>query len=149
MSSYIQLQRPEKAKEAFDLALAAYPTGPDADALRQHAGTLGIAGGLAPDAGGAAQTMPGPTQEDIAAAQNMTPEERAEFIYSMLQRRESKLVDEGGLAEDWLRLITMYVEQGHRDDAARLYKIAYAALENDPSQGFVKEQALLMGLPVE
>lgn len=151
MSSYIQLQRPEKAKETLDLALAAYPTGPDADALRQHAGSLGIDGGTAAPAAQQdnGMAMPTLTDDDIRSVTEMSAEDQTSFIYDRLQSREAKLVENGGLAEDWLRLITMYAQQNHIDDAARVYKLAYAALENDPSRGFVKEQSLLMGIPVE
>ncbi|MEO1491484.1 MAG: c-type cytochrome biogenesis protein CcmI [Pseudomonadota bacterium] len=153
MASYIQLQRLDEAQKIFDLALQAYPDGPAADMLKSVAGDLGLAGGTTADAPATAESggmgMPALTQDDIQAVAEMTPEDRASFVYDRLQSREAKLVENGGLAEDWLRLITMYAQQNHMDDAARVYQLAYAALDNDPSQGFVKEQALLMGIPVE
>jgi cytochrome c-type biogenesis protein CcmH len=145
MASYATLNRTEEAEQTLELALAAYPDGTDAEALRAHAGRLGIAGGTSVPAA----TAPGPTQEDINAAQQMSSEDRATMIEGMVARLEDRLTTDGGLAEDWLRLIRSYVQLERMDDAARVYKLAEVALSNDPSRGFVKEQSLLMGVPTE
>lgn len=144
MASYATLNRTDDAKQAFDLAMAAYPDGTDAEALRAHAGRLGIEGGTS-----APTTTPGPTQEDINAARNMSTEDRNAMIEGMVAQLEDRLTTDGGLAEDWLRLIRSYVQLERMDDAARIYQLAEAALSNDPSRGFVKEQSLLMGVPTE
>lgn len=145
MASYATLERMGEAQRVFALALAAYPDGGDHDALIAHAGRLGIEGGATEPAAPA----PGPSAKDVAAAQQMSPEDRAEMISGMVARLEDRLVTEGGTAEEWLRLIRSYKQLDRTDDAARIYKLAYAALEQDPSRGFVKEQSLLMGVPVE
>lgn len=147
MASYTTLQRGDDAARVFALALEAYPSGADHDALRAHAGRLGIDGGTTAAAPSA--PAPGPTSEDIAAAQQMSPEDRADMIAGMVARLEDRLTTEGGTAEEWLRLIRSYTQLERLEDATRVYKLAYAALEQDPSRGFVKEQALLMGVPLE
>ena len=73
------------------------------------------------------------------------------MIQGMVARLEDRLTTDGGTAEEWLRLIRSYVQLEKKDDAARVFKLADADLtaKSDPSRGFVKEQALIMGVPVE
>ena len=151
ISSHATLGNTAGAEQALIDALAAYPSGADHDALIAHANRLGIG-----DVAAAAPTpdnfelpsnaAPGPTAEDIAAAQQMTASDRASMIEGMVQRLEDRLLSDGGLAEDWLRLINAYVQLDRKDDAARIYELADVALENDPSRGFVREQSLLLGV---
>ena len=56
--------------------------------------------GLAPETG----TPPGPTREDIAAAREMLPEERARMIRGMVEGLAARLKEEPGDAEGWARL---------------------------------------------
>lgn len=151
MSSHATLGNVAGAEQALIDAIRAYPAGSDHDALIAHATRLGIG-----DSTTASPTpenfelpstqAPGPTAEDIAAAQQMTANDRASMIEGMVQRLEDRLLADGGLAEDWLRLINAYVQLDRKDDAARIYKLAEVALENDPSRGFVREQSLLLGV---
>ncbi|HET7408841.1 MAG TPA: c-type cytochrome biogenesis protein CcmI [Paracoccaceae bacterium] len=94
-------------------------------------------------------TVPGPTGAEIAAAQQLSPDDRAAMIEGMVARLETRLTGQGGSAEEWLRLIDAYVKLDRRDEAARAYRLAAEALTGDPQAGFVREQALLMGVPVE
>lgn len=92
--------------------------------------------------------QPGPTQEQIEAAEQMTPEERAEMIASMIARFEERLTTQGGEVEDWVRLMTMYAQQNRPDDARRVYDMGVAAQVEQSAKSFIKEQALLLGLDV-
>ena len=141
IASYTVMGRDEDAEEALRQALAAYPTGPAARLLTDRAVELGVVE--------APSSAPGPTQGDVAAASQMSVEERAAMIEGMVERLETRLTTEGGTAEEWLRLLNAYVQLDRMDDANRLYKLAEIALEKDLSRGFVKEQALLMGITVE
>ena len=58
--------------------------------------------GLAPETETA--TSPGPTREDIAAAREMLPEERARMIRGMVEGLAARLKEEPGDAEGWARL---------------------------------------------
>lgn len=93
--------------------------------------------------------QPGPSQDDIEAAQDMTPEERAEMIASMLARFEDRLTSQGGDVEDWVRLMGMYAQQQRPDDARRIYDLGVAAQTEQSAKSFLKEQALLLGLDVQ
>lgn len=64
--------------------------------------------------------LPGPSADDIEAAGEMTPEERAEMINNMVMQLESRLASEGGTAQEWARLIGVLVVQGNRDHAAEI-----------------------------
>ena len=92
---------------------------------------------------------PGPTEAELAAAEQLSSEDRAAMIEGMVARLEARLTGEGGSAEEWLRLIDAYVTLDRQEDAVRVYRLATDALAGDPQAGFVREQALLMGVPVE
>ncbi|MEL7000725.1 MAG: hypothetical protein AAFP68_20955, partial [Pseudomonadota bacterium] len=148
IASYATLEQPERAEKALLDAMSAYPEGPSHDSLMALAASLNVAGAEAP-APSTAPQAPGPTAEDIAAAQQMSAGDRAQMIEGMVQRLEERLLSDGGLAEDWLRLIRSYAQLDRMEDATRIYELAEVALAQDPSRGFVREQSLLMGLPIE
>lgn len=146
ISSYAILGQTEDAQETLKQAIAAYPTGPASEMLTRRAVELNL---VEAPATASAPSAPGPTQEDIAAASQMSADDRAAMIEGMVARLEDRLTTEGGTAEEWLRLLNAYVQLDRMDDANRIYKLADVALEKDLSRGFVKEQALLMGIDVE
>jgi cytochrome c-type biogenesis protein CcmH len=94
-------------------------------------------------------TPPGPGRAELEAAERLSPEERAAMIEGMVARLEDRLKTEGGTAEEWLRLIRSFVQLDRPEDAKRAYGLAAAALADDPSAGFVREQAILMGVRLE
>ena len=51
------------------------------------------------------QTPPGPTAAQVQAAQEMTPEQRAEMILAMVEGLAARLEDEPYDAQGWTRLI--------------------------------------------
>ena len=66
-------------------------------------------------------TAPGPTAGDIAAAAEMTPEDRQAMIEGMVDQLGARLAQEGGPAEDWARLITTLAQIGRTDQARAIY----------------------------
>ncbi|MFC3119282.1 c-type cytochrome biogenesis protein CcmI [Jhaorihella thermophila] len=54
------------------------------------------------------QAAPGPTAGDVAAASEMTPEERQDFIRSMVQRLADSLAEQPDDLDGWLRLGNAY-----------------------------------------
>ena len=60
---------------------------------------------------------PGPSAEDIEAAQEMTAEDREEMIRGMVAGLSDRLATEGGTAEEWARLIGAYGVLGETDQA--------------------------------
>ena len=95
----------------------------------------------------AAPMMPGPDADAMAAASDMTPAQRTEFVRSMVGRLEARLATEGGTAEEWGRLIsslTVVGEQAHARDIAAEARIRFA---DDPvSLAKVNEAAEAVGI---
>lgn len=72
----------------------------------------------------------GPDAEDVAAAQEMSPEDRAVFIQSMVQGLADRLEDEPDDLDGWLQLGRAYSVLGNAEEAKDAYKNA-AALSAD------------------
>ena len=89
---------------------------------------------------------PGPSAADIEAAGALSPAERQAMIEGMVARLEERLTSEGGAVEEWLRLMNAYTRLGRRDDAARIARLGIAAFGASSEAGFLREQALVMGL---
>lgn len=78
----------------------------------------------------ASPIAPGPTREQVEAAQEMTPEERAAFIRSMVTRLAERLEDNPGDSAGWERLIRAYEVLGENEKAAEARKRLDALREN-------------------
>ncbi len=59
----------------------------------------------------------GPTDEDVAAAAQMSPEQRQAFIESMVARLAARMKEEPDDLEGWIRLANAYGILERRDDA--------------------------------
>ncbi len=66
-------------------------------------------------AGGSAPA--GPSAEDMAAAEQMTPEQRQAFIESMVERLAAKMKEEPENLEGWIRLANAYGVLEKREEA--------------------------------
>jgi cytochrome c-type biogenesis protein CcmH len=91
---------------------------------------------------------PGPSEADMAAAENMTPEERQAMIEGMVSGLEERLMAEGGSPEEWVRLLRARMQLGQPEAARRAYELSQDALRGSEA-GFVREQALRMGVVEE
>ena len=63
------------------------------------------------------QPAPGPSAEDVAAAQQMKPEHRDAMMRGMVERLAERLKQDGSDIEGWLRLVRAYAVLGERDKA--------------------------------
>jgi cytochrome c-type biogenesis protein CcmH len=63
------------------------------------------------------ESQPGPTQEDMAAAQQLTPDQRQEMIRGMVDRLAERLKADSSDFEGWLRLVRAYAVMGDKDKA--------------------------------
>ena len=78
----------------------------------------------AADAAGVEYTVPevrGPDAADIAAATDMTVDERTAMIEGMVGQLAARLGSEGGPASDWARLIGAYGVLGRTEDALAIW----------------------------
>lgn len=112
------------------------------------ADSLGLTGEAArlPGAPPAAEGQRGPTREDVEAAEDMNPEERAAFIRSMVEGLENRLGEDPENPENfdgWLRLARAYAVLGEigkaREALARAQAIAQELPADDPRRKAFEE----------
>lgn len=85
---------------------------------------------FAPMAGG---DTPGPTAGDVAAAADMSEQDRADFVRSMVERLAERLQDEPDDLDGWVRLGKAYRVLGEPDKAREAYAAAERLAESLPS----------------
>ena len=90
-------------------------------------------GGAQPPMMGAPM-MGGPSEADVAAAGDMTPEERQQMIRGMVKGLESRLADEGGAPEEWARLVSSLAVLGETDHARKIYDEAKTRFADHPDE---------------
>ncbi|RUS60620.1 c-type cytochrome biogenesis protein CcmI [Pseudorhodobacter sp. E13] len=71
----------------------------------------------------------GPSADDVAAAEDMSAEDRQAMIRSMVEGLNDRLATEGGSAEEWARLILALGNLGEKDRAAAIYAEAQKKFE--------------------
>lgn len=91
--------------------------------------------------------MPGPSADDVKAAEDMSPEDRAEMIQGMVSRLSDRLATEGGPASDWARLIAALSVLNEKDKAAEILTEARAIFaESDADLKIINSAASRAGL---
>jgi cytochrome c-type biogenesis protein CcmH len=89
----------------------------------------------------------GPSQEQVAAAQDLDPEARAEMIRGMVDQLSARLASEGGPPEDWARLIASLGVLGDTEQASNILAEARTAFAASPeAQALLDEAARSAGL---
>jgi cytochrome c-type biogenesis protein CcmH len=74
----------------------------------------------------------GPTTDDLAASERMTPEARTEFINQMVAGLAERLRKDGADLAGWQRLIRAYMVLGRNTDALGALADARRAFANEP-----------------
>lgn len=85
------------------------------------------------------KNTPGPTKEQVEAAQNMSEEDRAAMIESMVAGLSDKLKEDPSDTTQWKRLIRAYTVLGKKDEA--LKAITEASKHHSENQIFITELA--------
>ena len=85
--------------------------------------------------------LPGPDADAMAAANDMTPEERQQMIAGMVQNLETRLATEGGTPEEWARLITSLIRIGNEPHAREILAEARTRFGATPDASAVIEAA--------
>ena len=115
---HAQTGRPDLAFRIWRPLLEEYPHGaPWSAPLRDRIGDVARHAGVdyqPPQPGG-------PNQADVAAAADMTVEDRQAMIRGMVEGLAGRLAEDGGPAEDWARLITALGVLGKTDRAGAIY----------------------------
>ena len=76
-------------------------------------------------------SAPGPTAEDVAAANEMKPDDRNVMIRGMVERLAERLKQDGSDLDGWLRLVRAYTVLGDRDRALAALTDARRAVGQD------------------
>jgi cytochrome c-type biogenesis protein CcmH len=76
-------------------------------------------------------SAPGPSAEDVAAAEQMKPQDRDAMVRSMVERLAERLKQDGSDVEGWLRLVRAYTVLGERARALSALADARRALDQD------------------
>ena len=114
-----------EVQEAYEIWLALAADTP-ADAawrgdleglIRQAAEVLGVEPGLAPSAPAVAEAPSGPTADDVAAAAEMSPDERTEMIRGMVEGLAARLEENPDDPQGWRRLARSYAVLGEPEKA--------------------------------
>ena len=133
MRSYLVLGDVEQARKAVGDARVALASDPDK--LRQV--DEFVARELQPRSGvpaAAAAPQPGPSASEVAAANEMSPEQRNTMIRGMVSRLAERLKQDGSDVEGWLRLLRAYMVLGDKDQARAAAGDARRALASDPDK---------------
>lgn len=90
---------------------------------------------------------PGPSGADVAAASDMTPEERQQMIEGMVAQLSDRLATEGGTVEEWNRLIRSLAVLQRLPEAQKIYDEAKAKFDGQSAElSFLKQAAVESGL---
>lgn len=147
-----------EAKARYFLGLAAEQDGKSEDAAAIWRALLADAPSGAPWVGfvrealarvsGASLAVAGPNAGDIAAASNMSDDERRDMIRGMVTRLADRLHGDGADVEGWLQLVRAYVVLGDRDKAKDAAADARRALGERPD-AIKRIDDLVKGLGLE
>ncbi|MEA2930871.1 MAG: cytochrome c-type biosis protein CcmH [Hyphomicrobiales bacterium] len=91
--------------------------------------------------------VPGPSADDIAAAQSMAPEQQTAMVRGMVERLAARLKQDGSDLEGWLRLVRAYTVLGETERARQAANDARRAVGTDADKlRRLDDLAKLLGL---
>ncbi len=91
---------------------------------------------------------PGPTPDQMAAAQQMPADDRQAMIRGMVEGLDARLHDDPNDPDGWVRLMRARMVLGETDKAAQAYRDARKAFAGNPDQlASFKQAAQQLGVP--
>ena len=111
---------------------------------------IDIAGRIPPPGAAPAATaaIPGPSQQQLAAAGSIPPGEQDRMVKGMVERLEGRLKANPRDADGWIRLMRSRMVLGQTDAARRALGAGLAAFEGDSAaQGRLRSAAAALGVP--
>lgn len=112
---FVDSQVAQAARQA-GLDRASLKPSPEAERLARSVAATGVRAG-APPPGEARPAIPGPSAEDMDAAQKMSESDRAAMIRGMVDRLAKRLEENPNDRDGWLRLARAYEVLGEREKA--------------------------------
>lgn len=123
------------------------PSAPWVISIRERIGMVADLAGIPYEVPRAAGSAAGPDAGDIAAAAEMTAEDRQAMIEGMVAQLSDRLATDGGSVEDWERLIRSLAVLERLDEAQRIYDEAMIRFEGRPAElSFLRMAAVESGL---
>jgi len=124
----------KEAIDAWQALLAEAPSdAPWAQMVHKRIGDYAKAAGLPDPAAPAESSSPGPNADDVAAAAQLSPEQRTETVRGMVERLAARLKDTPDDLQGWLRLGRAYEVLKEPEKAADAYAHAAKLKPNDLS----------------
>ncbi|SNS28483.1 c-type cytochrome biogenesis protein CcmI [Tropicimonas sediminicola] len=150
---HLQTGRPDEAFQYWEpLLRQSRPSDPWVPVIRSRLESVAAMAGIkyslpapAPLPGGAG----GPSAEDMAAAAEMSPEERQAFIQNMVDQLGARLAEEGGPPSDWARLIRAHGVMGNVEQATAIWTEAQQAFADPAALAPIRQAALDAGVEIE
>jgi len=130
----------EAARMWRELIAKAPPDAPWLTVVREQLSRVDPAAAVAPPGNPAPGTAarglgaPGPRPDDIAAAGQMTDQQRSQMILGMVDRLATHLHEDGSDLDGWLRLLNAYKVLGEDAKAKAAVAEARAALTSEPDK---------------
>ncbi|WP_147125437.1 c-type cytochrome biogenesis protein CcmI [Shimia ponticola] len=147
-SMYDQTGRPDEAFRIWQRLLLEEPdNAPWSQPIRDQIDAVALRAGVTRYEQPPSQTRRGPSAADIAAADDMSPEDRTQMIQNMVAGLSQRLAEEGGPPSDWARLIAAYGVLGAREQAeAVLIEARLVFQGNDGAQALLDDAAARAGI---
>ncbi|MEE9427540.1 MAG: c-type cytochrome biogenesis protein CcmI [Paracoccaceae bacterium] len=134
-----QIGRPDLAFNIWRTLLEqSLPDAPWVPPIRAQIGFVAADAGIRYDL---PDLQPGPSVGDVAAAQDMSAEERDTMIRGMVEQLSARLADEGGSAQEWARLIGALGVLGETERASAIWNEAKDVFAASPEQLATVRQA--------
>lgn len=96
----------------------------------------------------AAQAIPGPTQDQMAAASSLTPGQQDAMVKSMVDGLAARLAADPKDADGWIKLMRARMVLGQRDEAKQALASARSAFARDGAQQQrLRDAARALGVP--
>lgn len=133
---FAQTGRPDRAFELWEPLLREGPQdapwiAPIQSLLPELAAAAGINYTLPEASAQVAQTLAGPSADDMQSAADLSEEERRVMINTMVTGLEERLLTSGGSADEWVRLLSSLAILGETGRAKIALAAGQAALAND------------------
>jgi cytochrome c-type biogenesis protein CcmH len=130
---YVQTGRPDLGFQIWRTLLAeSTPQAPWVPPIRAQIQDVANLAGVRYRLPDAAAPAPGPSAADMAAAADMSADDRNQMIRNMVAGLGERLASEGGSPEEWARLITALGVLGEKDQAGEIWTEAQATFAADP-----------------
>lgn len=147
---HLQTGRPDQTFQFWEpLLRQSRPTDPWVPVIRSRLESVAAMAGIKYSLPASA-AMPGgaggPTAEDMAAAAEMSPEERQAFIQNMVDQLGARMAEEGGPPSDWARLIRAHGVLGNTDRAAAIWAEAQETFPDPADLAPIREAAVEAGV---